>query len=289
MTAITHYFKSTDHFRPVDIEQRVLYEPGAEQFAGIIAEALPYAIETVENEQSGQFTKSIKIYVCATPGGFENMTGRTVKAITYRNSVFLSPRLMEQPETISSYLTYELSHLMLLQHIGLYRFVIMPTWFSEGLAVYVSNGAGAGDVSETEAIEMILAGKHFEPYDNGGIIDFLFPKYGGHWDLEPHMFYRQGMLFVSFIRKYDEQAFKKLLQKLQNGQSFTKSYQQAYNMSTLQMWELFIKRLESAVERKAAANKRFEPDTNHAGQIWWSLQRLIGRVVWCRSTVVGTR
>lgn len=112
VTAITHYFKSTDHFRPVDIEQRVLYEPGAEQFAGIIAEALPYAIETVENEQSGQFTKSIKIYVCATPGGFENMTGRTVKAITYRNSVFLSPRLMgaardhfllSYPRTIASY------------------------------------------------------------------------------------------------------------------------------------------------------------------------------------------
>ena len=47
-TAITHYFKSTDHFRPLDSEPRVLFEPGAEQFAKMVAERLPDAIETVE-------------------------------------------------------------------------------------------------------------------------------------------------------------------------------------------------------------------------------------------------
>ena len=243
VTAITHYFKSTDHFQPVRIDRRVLYEPGAELFAGKVAEALPHAIETVEDEEAGQFTKSIRIYVCATPESFWKMTGRTVKAITYRDSVFLSPRLMEQPESISGYLTHELSHLMMLQHMGLYRFVTMPSWFSEGLAVCVSNGAGVENVPEIEATEAILAGKHFEPYDNGSVIDIVFPKYGSHWGLKPHMFYRQSMLFVSFMKKHDEQAFKNLLQGLQNRQSFSKSYQHAYKMSILQMWELFIKQL----------------------------------------------
>jgi hypothetical protein len=242
--AITHYFKSTDRFHPVNTDQRILYEPGAEKFAELVSISLPDAIKIVEKGHYSQFTKDIKIYVCATPESFEDMTGRTVKAITYRKSVFLSPRLMEYPETVSSYLTHELSHLIMVQHMSLYRFVTMPPWFSEGLAVYISEGGGAGDVTETEAIETILAGKHFEPHDDGGILDFLFPKYGSHWGLKPHMFYRQSMLFVSFMKEYDKEAFKNLILNMYNGQTFAKSFQYAYNISTEQMWHMFTNQLK---------------------------------------------
>lgn len=110
--AITHYFKSTDHFHPVSTDQRILHEPGAEKFAELVSISLPDAIKIVEKGHYSQFTKDIKIYVCATPESFENMTGRTVKAITYRKSVFLSPRLIgtsrnrfliSNSRTISSY------------------------------------------------------------------------------------------------------------------------------------------------------------------------------------------
>jgi hypothetical protein len=259
-TAVTHYFKSTDQFRPLDIEQRVLYEPGAEQFAKMIAEELPRAIETMQHEQFGQFTKKIKIYVCATSESFEKMTGRTVKAITYRESVFLSPQLMERPELVSPYLAHELSHLVMLQHRGLYKFMTTPPWFNEGLAVYVSKGGGAGDVTEKEAVNTMLAGKVFEPNNAGGVLDFLFPKYGNRWNLKPHMFYRQASLFVSFMKAYDINAFENLLVAMQRGQSFDRSFRQAYHISTLEMWQLFIKQLKLEAEHEKTANEPLKQD-----------------------------
>jgi len=244
-TALFHTFKSTAHFHPLDTDHRVLYEPGAERFAEVVAKELPASIETVEKAQFGHFTKSIKIYVCATTASFKNMTGGAVRAKTFRGSVFLSPRLLEHPEAISSYLTHELSHLLLLQYMGLYKMVTTPPWFTEGLAVLVSKGGGAAEVTEEEAVQAISSGKHFEPYVNGGLYNFLFPKYGGHWGLKPHMFYRQSMLFVSFMKDYDKKAFKNLLLNLQNGQNFAKSFQSAYNTSIKDIWYLFLKHLRA--------------------------------------------
>jgi len=52
-----------------------------------------------------------------------------------------------------------------------------------------------------------------------------------HWGLNPHMFYRQSMLFVSFMKGYDKEAFKNLILNMYKGQTFAKSYQYAYNIS----------------------------------------------------------
>ncbi len=85
------------------------------------------------------------------------------------------------------------------------------------MAVYVSKGAGAGSVSEEEAVKAMLSGKAFEPDSAGGILDFLFPKYGSHWNLKPHMFYRQASLFVAFMKEHDSTAFEKILVAMQQG------------------------------------------------------------------------
>jgi hypothetical protein len=167
----------------------------------------------------------------------------------------LSPKLMEHPETISPVLTHELSHLMLLQHMGLYKFMTTPPWFKEGLAVYVSKGGGAEGVTEKEAVKAILSGKGFQPNTAGGILDFFFPKYGNHWNLQEHMFYQQASLFVSFMKAYNKNAFAKLLVAMQSGQSFDTSFRQAYNISTIEMWDFFIKQLTAEAEHDKAANK----------------------------------
>lgn len=259
-TAITHYFKSTDQFHSLDNEKRVLYEPGAEQFARRVAQNVPQAVETVQHEQFGQFSKSVRIFVYATSESFENMTGKTVKAMTYRESIFLSPQLMEHPEEILPYLTHELSHLIMLQYMGLYKFMITPPWFNEGLAVYVSQGGGAGDVTDKEAVNAILSGKGFEPNNAGGLLDFFFPKYGNHWNLKPHMFYRQASLFVSFMKEYDKDAFKNMLTSMQGGERFKISFQQTYKIGMPEMWQIFIKQLKTEDEQEKRANKLLKRD-----------------------------
>ncbi len=66
VTAITHYFRSTDHFHPLDTDQRILYESGAERFAEVVSTCFPNAVKIVEDSHYSQFTKDIKIYVCTT-------------------------------------------------------------------------------------------------------------------------------------------------------------------------------------------------------------------------------
>ena len=66
----------------------------------------------------------------------------------------------------------------------------------------------------------MLSGKAFEPDNAGGILDFLFPKYGSHWNLKPHMFCRHASLFVAFMKEHDNTAFEKMLAAMQHDQSF---------------------------------------------------------------------
>ena len=241
---LAHYFKSTSHFRALPVDERVLFEEGGEDFAKTVAMLLPVAVKTVEQEQYGRFPKGIRVYVCATTESFEELTGRKARGLAYRGSVFLSPRLLDNPEEVPAYLTHELSHLFMLQYRGLYGFMTTPPWFNEGLAVYVSKGGGAGNVTEKEAVGSMLSGKVFQPDTAGSLLDFLFPKYGSHWGLKPHMFYRQSSLFVTFLKENNDGSFKELLVSLQGGEPFETAFQKAYGSTTREAWQLFIQQLK---------------------------------------------
>jgi len=236
-SGITHYFKSTDHFKEFPKDNRIFYEKEGEKFADIIAELLPSSIRMVEDKQYNHFLKPIKIYICATTKSFKDMTGRDVKAITYRGAIFLSPTSMNEQRTIKGYLTHELSHLLINQYGGTFIGAKVPSWFLEGLATYVSGGGGAEDITDDKAIAYILQGKHFTPELNGG---FIFRKTASSYGLKPHMFYRQSALFVAFIKEYDETAFQKLLSGIYNGESFKKSFKNSYNISIDQLWSNFV-------------------------------------------------
>ena len=240
-TGITHYFKSTDHFKKFPKDGRIFYEEGGEKFADIIAELLPSAIKLVEDKQYNHFHKPVKIYICATTKSFKDMTGRNVKAITYRGAIFLSPILLDEPDKIKGYFTHELSHLLINQEGGTFIGAKIPAWFLEGLATYVSGGGGTEDITDDEAIAYILNGRYFTPELNGGII---FRKTASSYGLEPHIFYRQSALFIAFIRGYDEASFQKLLTGIYHGESFKKAFGDSYNISMNQLWSNFVMRLK---------------------------------------------
>lgn len=119
------------------------------------------------------------------------------------------------------------------------------------MAVYVSKGAGAGSVSEEEAVKAMLPGKAFEPDSAGGILDFLFPKYGSHWNLKPHMFYRQASLFVAFMKEHDSTVFEKMLVAMRHDQGFREVFRQTYGVSIPEIWELFFEQLKNGTEEQA--------------------------------------
>lgn len=152
--------------------------------------------------------------MCESKKNFSKFTGlnRIIKAAVFNGKIFLSAGLREQPERIPTLTTHELSHLHLIQHIGTSKYVRnIPSWFVEGLAVFISNGGGAENVSEKDAARAILDGACFHPDSTGS---FLFPKTASSYHLKPHMFYRQSAMFVQFMKEYDPEKFKGLLQAI---------------------------------------------------------------------------
>jgi len=233
--------KSTSHFTKLDSDSRILYEPGAEALARQVGRSLPTAIAAVENEQFLPYAKEVQVYVCTSQESFEGFTGQKGARGTVTSKLFLSGRLKEEPEKIASYLTHELSHLHILQHLGFYRYNSdMPPWFVEGLAVEVSGGGGADKVREADAAKSILAGKNFVPGTSGG---FFFRKYGIAFGLEPHMFYRQSGMFVKYLRKSNKDGFNKFMLAIFNGKSFEEAFSMAYHTKLNDEWGKFVELL----------------------------------------------
>ncbi len=229
--------ESTDHFVANDDDDRVRFEPGAEDDANKIAAMLPSAIRLVEEKQYRPFTESIQVFICASRKSFKTYFGADVRAGVL-TKLFLSPRVFEYGDDIGKkYLTHELSHLHLQQKLGLFKMSKLPMWFKEGLATYVSNGGGAHLISERQAIASINAGKHIVPNKADGLI---FKKTPGDFGLEPHMFYRQSMMFIRHLAAIDEVGFRRFLLSVEDGDQLPDAIQTTYKKNLEDLWSDFL-------------------------------------------------
>ena len=233
---LTSSMKPVDYFITHETDQRILYEPGAKYLADMIEPLLQDSIAKVEKRHYRPFKLPVKIYVCQSEDSFFSLSGSRAKAIV-TNKVLLSPRLFEEPQYLSIYLTHELSHLHLYQQTGVVKTASRPAWFNEGLATYVSDGGGAHLVSECEAVQAIKKGSHFLP---NTIEDPLNQKNASNYGLSHHMFYRQSMMFVEFMHAYDQNSFRDFLLGIQDGQTFAKAFNKAYPISLEELWQKFF-------------------------------------------------
>lgn len=235
--------QSTSHFVSLPEDTRVRYEPGAEQNARIVAKALPHAVKTVEGGHQQPFPKPIVVYVCATEKSFESY-GFGVKGaggFVFGERLFLSPKPVNTAERLPRVLTHELSHLHLEQMIGSWRATSrLPGWFKEGLAVVVSNGAGAETVSETQARRAIVEGRVFHREGTGSL---LFPQTAAREGLPAHLFYRESALFVDFLRHSSREGFARMLQEIYGGKKLSAAVQSGFGRDLDGLWEEFTREL----------------------------------------------
>jgi hypothetical protein len=229
--------RSTEHFVSSADDNRVLMEPGAENYANEITSFIPSTIQQVEEKQYRHFVEPVRVYVCASRESFKKYYGADVRAGVL-TKLFLSPRIFDYGDEIAKkYLMHELSHLHLQQQIGVYKMIKLPMWFKEGLATYVSNGGGAHLVSQEQAIESIRAGKCFIPNEADGII---FKKTPSDFGLEPHMFYRQSMVFITYLITKNELGFRKMLLAVESGERFPIAIRAAYHKKLEELWNEFL-------------------------------------------------
>lgn len=232
------YLASNREFAGVTANGAIAFEAGAQALALELAAALPAALEQVERAQGAPFKQRPPVYICATAACYQRHTGQSqaVRGSQVGSAVYLSPRLVREPQTARGILVHELSHVHLFQYRG-WRYHQVPHWFQEGLAVVVAGGAGAEDCTEQQAATLIRAGKHIDPVEPGGLFAFRnHLAYG----LQPHEFYRQAALFVGWMRSHDGKAFLHLLQQLRDGHVLGESFARAYGFSIEEGWRRML-------------------------------------------------
>lgn len=228
--------KSTDHFVALENDTRVLYEVGAGAFAESVGYHLAAAIHTVEQRQYRKFSKPIVVHVCDTLESFTAYCTQSRAAGCVLNErLFLAPKAGKR---IYAILTHELSHLHMEQQLGMVDWHSgYPSWFQEGLAVYVSGGGGAEKVTPDEAGKSIAEGLSFTPDTSGSLLSKKTPSSYG---LNPQMFYRQASLFVEYMHGLDEMKFRSFLLAVEDGQDFENALSATYDQPIGVIWHSFV-------------------------------------------------
>jgi len=251
--ALTAALHSTDNFVPLPEEPRVRAEPGAEAFAHAVVPHVASSVTKVEAGHYRPFAQPVVIYVCATADSFSVHSGATTAPKgTVGSKLFLNPRLFENPERIPRILAHELSHLHLVQQLGFYHsYRNLPDWFKEGLAALASDGGGVENVSIEEAHQALRAGLRIEPVERDGLFrrktaDYWFGDKIADPAKRQHMFYRQSMLFVGYLRSSDEVRFRQFLLRVLDGGDFTESVRAAYARNLDELWQQFLNELPPA-------------------------------------------
>lgn len=251
--ALTAGLYSTDGFAPLPEEPRVRAEPGAEAFAHRVAPHVASCVTRVETGHYRRFAQPVAIYVCATAHSFSAHSGAsTAPKGVVNERLFLNPRLFDTPERIPRILAHELSHLHLVQQLGGYGYhVRLPAWFQEGLATLVADGGGAENVTAEEARQALRVGLRIDPTVSEGLFrrktaDYWFGDKITDPAKRQHLFYRQSMLFMGYLRTTDEARFRQFLLRVQDGGDFAESVRAAYARSLDELWQQFLNQLPPA-------------------------------------------
>lgn len=233
----------TTDFKVLSSDNRILYEDGAEALAEEAARRLPEAMNNVESRQFGAFKERIRIYAFADAKGFAKFVNvpEVVKGASTRNEVYISGQLLKKMGEVQGILTHELSHVQLSQALGTVTYNrTLPRWFREGLAIYVADGGGATNATETETIDQFLQGSYFAPETEGAIFNMNLP---GPKGLEPKIFYHQSGIFTRFMAQTYSLEFKAFVKKLQEGKNFEAEFRKCFKSDVAGLLQNFISTL----------------------------------------------
>jgi hypothetical protein len=122
----------------------------------------------------------------------------------------------------------------------------IPSWFGEGLAAFVSGGGGAEGVTDAEAARAIVAGQRLAPDYAGG-------RTASSFGLTPHMFYRQGAMFIGYLKARHPESFRRFVSGVEDGKEFQRSFEDAFGTAIDVPWRAFIAELAAGVPAPPAS------------------------------------
>jgi hypothetical protein len=230
--------------------RQIRYEEGALDRARIVADLLPAAIARVEAAQGRPFAHPVVIGVYLTPEAYAaaNGTGHTgTVGVNFLGRVVLSPSLFTTKRArLPAILTHELSHAHINGWISQLAYMKVPNWFKEGLAVMVSGGGGAEEVSEWQARDALRWGDRIAMNTGGSLLDWV----GVRMEAAPEvpqtstriqMAYRQSGMFVTFLHDTNPVAFATMMHGVLDGQPFAEAVAAAYHTDLEVLWLRFLR------------------------------------------------
>lgn len=238
----------------LEADARVHFEPAAKACAREVAAQLPAAIARVEAAQGRPFARDVPIGVYASPESYAQANGlgtARVGGVAFPGRLTLSPALCEaERDRMTAILTHELSHAHLQGWLPPLAFAAIPNWFKEGLAVMVSGGGGAEDVSEAEAAAAIATGDAIAVNDEGSLFNLTAVRFEVNPRREAapasdpraraHLAYRQAAMFTGWLRERAPNAFADFLRRVEDGERFGNSFRAKFGASPSEKWREFV-------------------------------------------------
>jgi hypothetical protein len=245
---------------------QVRYQEDAEDMALRLGKAMDSSLAMVERMHGRAFLEAPKVFVCDAECFFRFSTlARNVPAAHFMDSIFMNdPELRNKERQFAmppeSFLVHELTHLLFYQHAGAIAYMRTPAWFREGWAVVVSGGAGAQACTPDEAARHLLAGRAFDPAEEGSL---FWNRTASSYGLRYPVFYRQSAMFIEYLRKADPNAFQAALQMLLDGEAFQPSFEHAYGKPLVSYWDFFTESIQALTD---SASRQAKPLDNQAAE-----------------------
>lgn len=222
-------------FTRLQSDPRIIFETGMEAMALSVHKLLDEKAAIIEKRQYAAFSKPIQVYVLASKESAKRYCGiLRARGCVVNQRLYIS-KLAEG--TLPKLIQHELSHLHMEQKLGMFRYHSeIPAWFQEGLAVLVSNGAGAEKASFENAIKGFRTDKSITPNNNRSL---LFPKKAKQFGIKNSMFYAQSGIFVKYLQRQGSLKFKGLILQLSRGERFSRAISSSYQKTLAQLWSDF--------------------------------------------------
>jgi hypothetical protein len=236
------YTHSPENLPKVSPTLPIYAEKGAESMAGAISAALPTSIQHIEATYGGKLDSLPPIVVCATEACYTHyaaIPSSAAEALRDKRISINGAKIFKEKRDAVQLFTHELSHF----YWSSQGVDFQPRWFEEGMAVGVSNGGGAEDVSVQAAERAIRSGTTIHPTLNSGFWNYLTQPLSppqNNWQ----MYYRQAGMFVQYLHDSDPIAFTHLLEALKNTKDLQQAWSIAYKNNLDEMWLQFVKEIQ---------------------------------------------
>lgn len=249
--ALTALLNDPEKLPAFESDARIRFEPAAQVCAEAVAAILPDAIARIESEHGRPFAKPPVVGVYNSFGAYARANGLgepNVAGVSRAGRALLSPALCDSERyRLAGVLTHELSHVHLFGWRPR-RAPRPPQWFTEGLAVMVSDGGAAEGVSDAQAAQTIRDGFRIVPDERPWML-FSAIRFEKEPPVDPalglatsrqRLAYRQAALFVGWLRARDADGFSQLLRRLERGDGFDAAFAAALGATPGERWRDFV-------------------------------------------------